>query len=89
MDIFESKELYNLLSKTSEMKESTFHWKSYELTQKGILEKVGRGKYKLGERKIFKPVLNEEITEIYQKVSSLFPQNVENSIRFVVGIPAF
>ena len=82
MDIFESKELYTLLNKESEMKESTFHWKLYEFTQKGILEKVGRGKYKLGERKIFKPILKEETIEIYQKVSSLFPQNIKNPIRF-------
>lgn len=82
IDIFESKELYTLLNKKSEMKESTFHWKLYEFTQKGILEKVGRGKYKLGERKIFKPILNQETIEIYQKISALFPQNIENPIRF-------
>jgi hypothetical protein len=80
--IFESKELYILLNKASAMKESTFHWKLYEFTQKGILEKVGHGKYKLGERKIFKPILNEETIEIYQKTSTLFPQNIENPIRF-------
>jgi hypothetical protein len=82
VDIFESKELYTLLNKESEMKESTFHWKLYEFTQKGILEKVGRGKYKLGERKLFKPILYEETIEIYQKISVLFPQNIESSIRF-------
>lgn len=82
IDIFESKELYTLLNKESEMKESTFHWKLYEFTQKGILEKVGRGKYKLGERKLFKPILKEGTIEVYQKVSSLYPQNIENPIRF-------
>ncbi len=82
IDIFESKELYNLLNKKSAIKESTFHWKLYEFTQKGILEKVGRGKYKLGDRKIFKPILNEDTLEIYQKVSALFTQNIDDSIRF-------
>jgi hypothetical protein len=81
-DIFESKELYTLLNQKSEIKESTFHWKLYELTQKGILEKVGRGKYKLGERKIFKPILNDETVEIYRKICALFPQNIDNPIRF-------
>jgi predicted transcriptional regulator of viral defense system len=79
---FDSKDLYSFLNKDTEMKESTFHWKLYEFTQKGILEKVGRGKYRLGERKIFKPILNAETIEIYQKLSALFPQNIENPVQF-------
>lgn len=69
--------------------EPTFYWKLYEFTQKGILEKGGRGKYKLGEMKIFKQILNEEIIEIYQKVSSQFPQNLEILSVFVVSISPF
>ncbi len=51
----------------------------YKLIEKGVLKRIGRGKYTLGEQIIFTPEITSDIESIYSIVDKQFPY-LEKSI---------
>lgn len=49
------------------------------MVEKGILKRVGRGKYQLGTQNTFSPHLSKELISIYKKIDAKFPY-LEKSI---------
>ena len=45
----------------------------YELVDKGIIQRIGRGKYKLGKQKEFTPVISNENKSLYSTLKEEFP----------------
>ncbi|GAF05739.1 DUF6577 family protein [Saccharicrinis fermentans] len=55
------------------VKKTTINWRVYALIRKGILTRIGRGKFCFGSSKIFAPGLNRKEKVIYNKLKSEFP----------------
>ena len=55
------------------VKRTTINWRVYSLIQKGVLRRIGRGKFCLGSNKLFKPAFNRKEKVIYNKLKSEFP----------------
>jgi len=56
-----------------ELKTTTINWRIYTLVQRGILTRIGRGKFTLGNRKIFIPEINRKLKTINSKLKKEFP----------------
>jgi len=67
-DIFSFYKKYNI-----KVKKTTINWRIYTLIDDGIIQRIGRGKYKLGKQKEFKPVVSEENQMLYLKLKEEFP----------------
>ena len=57
----------------SQIKKSTVSWRIVTLVNTGIIQRVGRGKYKLGKQKEFIPIISKEIKHLYSKLKEEFP----------------
>lgn len=55
------------------VKKSTVNWRIYKLVEKGIIQRVGRGKYRLGEQKEFHPKINQSIKSLYTILKNEYP----------------
>ncbi|WP_345742803.1 DUF6577 family protein [Aquimarina aggregata] len=60
-------------SKDSLVTKSTVNWRIYKLVEKGIIQRVGRGKYRLGEQKEFRPKINQSIKSLYTILRNEYP----------------
>jgi hypothetical protein len=67
-DIFSFYQKYN-----SKVKKTTINWRIYTLVDNGIIQRIGRGKYKLGKQKEFRPVVSKETQNLYLKLKAAFP----------------
>lgn len=73
-DYFTTKEISEFyLSLDPLVKKTTINWRVYALIQKGVLTRIGRGKFCLGSNNIFSPELNRKEKVIYNKLKSEFP----------------
>jgi hypothetical protein len=52
---------------------STINWRIYSLVQLGVLQRVGRGQFIIGETKKYLPYLDKSIKLIYKKIKNKFP----------------
>ncbi|MDR0294822.1 MAG: hypothetical protein LBH91_01335 [Prevotellaceae bacterium] len=52
---------------------ATIHWRIHSLVQKGVLQRVGRGKFRLGEPKAYIPEISLKLKSIYKKIHEEFP----------------
>lgn len=57
----------------NKVKKNTVSWRIYNLVEKGIIQRIGRGKYKLGKQKEFTPLLSKENQILYLKLKEEFP----------------
>lgn len=57
----------------SQIKETTVNWRIYSLIQMGILNRIGRGKFILGEGRNFIPEIPDKIKVINNKLRRNFP----------------
>lgn len=57
----------------TDIKPTTVNWRVYTLVQTGILQRIGRGRFKLGERKNYLPEVSSGMKSIYKKVRREFP----------------
>lgn len=55
------------------VKETTVNWRVYALVQSGVLSRVGRGKFILGEGRNFVPQVSSKIKTLYNKLHKQFP----------------
>ena len=72
--IFYNRDLFDFY-KTLEpqIKETTVNWRIYSLSQMGILNRIGRGKFILGEGRNFIPEIPNKIKIINNKLRRNFP----------------
>lgn len=52
---------------------TTVNWRVYELVKRGILERVGRGRFEWGSETSFIPVIEPKIQQLNSKILSQFP----------------
>ena len=72
--VFETKDIiaFYLLTE-KDVKPPTINWRIYKMVQRGILQRVGRGKFSLGESKNYIPEISTKIKSVYIKVKKKFP----------------
>ena len=71
---FNTKDLVDFYrSKEPELKTTTINWRIYSLVQKGVLTRIGRGKFSLGYNEIFIPEINSKLKTIHSKLKKEFP----------------
>ncbi len=56
-----------------DVKTATINWRVYTLVQKGILMRVGRGKFSIGEGKAYLPKISPKLKKTYKKLKKEFP----------------
>ena len=73
-DVFETDEIVDFYRSTGEqIKSTTINWRVYSLVQKGILQRVGRGKFRIGNSKTYIPEISTKLKSIYNKIHKKFP----------------
>ena len=73
-DVFEMNEITAFYRLTDEqIKQETINWRIYSLVQKGILQRVGRGKFRFGKSTTYIPEVSPKLKSIYNKISKNFP----------------
>ncbi|MDR7128702.1 hypothetical protein J2X69_001034 [Algoriphagus sp. 4150] len=56
-----------------DVKKTTVNWRIYTLVQKGILSRVGRGRFSLGKGEVYTPELSSKLNSVYKKIKIDFP----------------
>lgn len=57
----------------SNVKQTTINWRVFALIDKGVLTRIGRGKFILGETKIYFPEGSTKLKTVYNKLKKEFP----------------
>lgn len=71
---FSNKDISAFYRKTEpQIKSTTVNWRIYSLVQSGILARVGRGKFTLGEGRNFIPSVTPSTKVLYNKLHQQFP----------------
>jgi hypothetical protein len=71
---FENKEIISFYRKAEpKVKPTTVNWRIYALVQSGILARVGRGKFTLGEGRHFIPTISANNKSLYNKLRQHLP----------------
>lgn len=71
---FETDDLTDFYRKFDpKLKKSTVNWRVYKLVQEGVLERIGRGKFVIGEAQSYQPEVNLQLKKLYNKVHKKFP----------------
>lgn len=52
---------------------TTVNWRIYDLVHSGVLNRIGRGKFEFGERKLYMPEISSIIKSIYSELIKEFP----------------
>ncbi|MDD3787308.1 MAG: hypothetical protein PHO94_01265 [Petrimonas sp.] len=74
VDSFNTRDIAGFYRKYElELKPTTLNWRIYELVVKGVLERIGRGSFKIGKNKYFVPGLDHKIKSIHNKIRSELP----------------
>ena len=56
-----------------ELKISTVNWRIYNLVQNGIIERVGKGVFRIGKNNYFYPELDLKLKTLHNKIQNQFP----------------
>ena len=56
-----------------DIKPTTVNWRVFTLVQMGVLQRIGRGRFNLGEGKNYLPEVLPEMKSIYKKVKRKYP----------------
>ncbi len=71
---FTNKDLFDFYKTLEpEIKETSVNWRIYSLIQMGILNRIGRGKFILGESRSFIPEIPNKIKTLNNKLQRNFP----------------
>ena len=72
--IFDVSDVCQFFSKLEpDISHSTVDWRIYTLVQKGIMKRVGRGRYCLGKANLFQPELSPQMIEVARYIRKEFP----------------
>lgn len=52
---------------------TTIYWRIHELVQKGVIARVGKGRYQIGTTKVYIPQLNNRIFRLNKWLANQFP----------------
>ncbi len=71
---FTTNDMYGFFSQTQpDIKKATVNWRIYELVRQGILKRIGRGMYALGQGNCFLPLLTKKQKTISSRIKKQFP----------------
>lgn len=56
-----------------EIPRAKVNWRVYELVKQGILERVGKGKFKVGKSKLYQPEITTKLFKINKSIRTNFP----------------
>lgn len=56
-----------------EIPRTTVNWRVYQLVKQGVLDRVGKGKFKMGKSKIYQPDLTNKLFKINKSIQINFP----------------
>ncbi|NQU66514.1 MAG: hypothetical protein HQ510_01095 [Candidatus Marinimicrobia bacterium] len=74
MNSFETKDIAAFYEEyETGIKQTTVNWRVYTLIQRGILNRIGRGRFILGTSKLFIPEISLEMKAINKKLNQEFP----------------
>lgn len=72
--VFETKDIVGFYKQFEKnVKPTTINWRVYTLVQEGVLQRIGRGKFKLGEGRKYIPEISSLTKSIYKKLKAEFP----------------
>jgi len=79
-DNFKDKETFSVndvvrfyMKDEPQIKITTVNWRIYNLVQRGILDRIGRGKLALGKGRKYLPEISAKLKSIYSKLKKEFP----------------
>jgi hypothetical protein len=73
-NVFETTDIIHFYRQMDEqLNRSTINWRIYSLVQKGILQRIGKGKFTLGNENIYIPEISTKLKSIYSKIHKEFP----------------
>jgi len=71
---FTTNDMYGFFSQTQpDIKKATVNWRIYDLVRQGILKRIGRGMYALGQGNCFLPLLTKKQKNISSRIKKQFP----------------
>ena len=71
---FQTKEIVEFFKKIEpKLSKTTTNWRIFSLVKKGILKRIGRGTFTLGETKYFLPEITTEQKSLHKKIKKEFP----------------
>lgn len=71
---FTNKELYHFYKKYDpNLNKNTFRWRVYALKNDGAINTLKRGVYSTKSKKVFKPVVNKKLKNLFSSVQKQFP----------------
>lgn len=56
-----------------DIKQTTVNWRIYELVKNGVLERIGRGKFRLGKTNPYEPRPSKKLVKLYNELHGFFP----------------
>ncbi|MCK5816539.1 MAG: hypothetical protein KAH15_00910 [Candidatus Marinimicrobia bacterium] len=59
--------------KEPDIKTATVNWRIYDLVQKNLINRIGRGKYTLNLKMIYKPYLTDDMADLFNNIKRNFP----------------
>ena len=73
-ETFSREELYRFYCKyDSNLKETTFRWRVYELKEKRIITPLSKGLFSFNYKPIYRPEIGENEKKTYEKINKQFP----------------
>jgi len=73
-DVFTTSEIFQFYKKfESEILKPTVNWRVYNLVNRNILERIGKGKFRLGSGNKFIPDLNTKHFKVSAAIKNKFP----------------
>ena len=72
--VFETKDIVDFYEQfEKDIKPTTVNWRVYTLVQEGVLQRIGRGKFRLGEGRKYIPEISSLTKSIFKKLKAEFP----------------
>ncbi len=72
--VFETKDIIDFYKQfEKEIKPTTINWRVYTLVQEGVLQRIGRGKFRLGKGKKYIPEISSLTKSLFKKIKKEFP----------------
>lgn len=72
--VFETQDIVAFYEQTEKnIKQTTVNWRIHTLVQSGVLQRIGRGKFTLGEEINYVPEISSATKNIFKKLKAEFP----------------
>lgn len=73
-DTFETADIFSFYRRSEQnVISSTLNWRIYALVQNGVLERVSKGKFKLGTGKFWQPEISSKTISLHKRLKNDFP----------------